>query len=75
MAVNNAGIVTTGTSWELPFDDWHRVIDVDLWGVIHGIRSFVPRILASGEDGHVVNTASMARIGSPSASQVASSWV
>jgi NAD(P)-dependent dehydrogenase (short-subunit alcohol dehydrogenase family) len=63
VAVNNAGIVTTGTSWELPLDDWHRVIDVDLWGVIHGIRSFVPRILASGEDGHVVNTASMAAVG------------
>jgi NAD(P)-dependent dehydrogenase (short-subunit alcohol dehydrogenase family) len=62
VAVNNAGIVTTGTSWELPLDDWHRVIDVDLWGVIHGIRSFVPRILASGEDGHVVNTASMAAV-------------
>jgi len=62
VAVNNAGIVTTGTSWELPLDDWHRVIDVDLWGVIHGIRSFVPLILASGEDGHVVNTASMAAV-------------
>ena len=32
VAVNNAGIVTIGTSWELPLDDWHRVIDVDLWG-------------------------------------------
>jgi NAD(P)-dependent dehydrogenase (short-subunit alcohol dehydrogenase family) len=62
VAVNNAGIVTAGTSWELPLDDWHRVIDVDLWGVIHGIRSFVPLILASGEDGHVVNTASMAAV-------------
>lgn len=62
VAVNNAGIVTTGTSWELPLDDWRRVIDIDLWGVIHGIRSFVPRILASGEDGHVVNTASMAAV-------------
>jgi NAD(P)-dependent dehydrogenase (short-subunit alcohol dehydrogenase family) len=62
VAVNNAGIVTTGTTWELPLEDWHRVIDVDLWGVIHGIRSFVPRILASGEEGHVVNTASLAAV-------------
>ena len=57
MAVNNAGVVNGGYSWEIPLEDWHRVIDVDLWGVIHGIRSFVPRILASGEEGHVVNTA------------------
>jgi NAD(P)-dependent dehydrogenase (short-subunit alcohol dehydrogenase family) len=60
IAFNNAGIVTLGNSWELPLSEWHRVIDVDLWGVIHGIRAFVPRILASGEPGHVVNTASMA---------------
>lgn len=62
VAVNNAGIVATGKSWELPLEDWHRVIDVDLWGVIHGVRSFVPLILASGEEGHVVNTASMAAV-------------
>ena len=62
VVVNNAGIVATGTSWELPLDDWHRVIDVDLWGVIHGIRSFVPLLLATGEPGHVVNTASMAAV-------------
>jgi NAD(P)-dependent dehydrogenase (short-subunit alcohol dehydrogenase family) len=62
IAVNNAGIVAGGKSWEIPLDVWHRVIDVDLWGVIHGIRSFVPLILASGEEGHVVNTASMAAV-------------
>jgi NAD(P)-dependent dehydrogenase (short-subunit alcohol dehydrogenase family) len=62
VAVNNAGINARGTSWELPLEDWHRVIDVNLWGVIHGIRSFVPLILASGEEGHVVNTASMAAV-------------
>ena len=65
VAVNNAGIVTTGNTWELPLEDWHRVIDVDLWGVIHGIRSFVPLILASGDEGHVVNTASMAAVYTP----------
>ncbi len=62
VAVNNAGIVAGGNSWELPLAEWHRVIDVDLWGVIHGIRAFVPRILATGEPGHVVNTASMAAV-------------
>jgi NAD(P)-dependent dehydrogenase (short-subunit alcohol dehydrogenase family) len=62
VAVNNAGIVNGGNSWELPLEDWHRVIDTNLWGVIHGVRAFVPRILASGEEGHVVNTASMAAV-------------
>jgi NAD(P)-dependent dehydrogenase (short-subunit alcohol dehydrogenase family) len=62
VAVNNAGVVCRGYSWELPLDEWHRVIDVDLWGVIHGVRSFVPLILATGEEGHVVNVASMAAV-------------
>ena len=62
VAVNNAGIVNGGNSWELALEDWHRVLDVNLWGVIHGIRAFVPHILASGDEGHVVNTASMAAV-------------
>jgi NAD(P)-dependent dehydrogenase (short-subunit alcohol dehydrogenase family) len=62
VAVNNAGVVNGGYSWEIPLEDWHRVIDTNLWGVIHGIRAFVPRILASGEEGHVVNTSSMAAV-------------
>jgi len=62
VAVNNAGIVITGTSWELALEDWQRVIDVNLWGVIHGIRAFVPLILDTGEEGHVVNVASMAAV-------------
>lgn len=62
IAVNNAGVVNGGTSWELPLDAWHAVIDVNLWGVIHGIRAFVPRILETGSEGHVVNVASMASV-------------
>jgi NAD(P)-dependent dehydrogenase (short-subunit alcohol dehydrogenase family) len=62
VAVNNAGVVSRGNSWEIPLEEWRRVIDVDLWGTIHGIRSFVPLILESGEEGHVVNTASMAAV-------------
>jgi NAD(P)-dependent dehydrogenase (short-subunit alcohol dehydrogenase family) len=59
IAVNNAGIVNGGPIWELSLEEWHRVIDVDLWGVIHGVRAFVPRIVEAGA-GHVVNIASMA---------------
>ncbi|WP_035753447.1 SDR family NAD(P)-dependent oxidoreductase [Parafrankia discariae] len=62
IAVNNAGIVNRGLAWELSLDDWHRVLDVNLWGVIHGVRAFVPRILATGRQGHVVNVASMAAV-------------
>ncbi len=62
VAVNNAGVVNRGYSWELSLDEWHKVIDINLWGVIHGIRSFVPLILATGEEGHVVNVASMAAV-------------
>jgi NAD(P)-dependent dehydrogenase (short-subunit alcohol dehydrogenase family) len=62
VAVNNAGIVNRGYSWELSLEDWHRVMDVNLWGVIHGVRSFVPRIVETGEEGHVVNVASMAAV-------------
>ena len=62
IAVNNAGVVNGGNTWELSLEEWHRVIDIDLWGVIHGIRTFVPLILRSGLPGHVVNIASMAAV-------------
>lgn len=56
---NNAGVVTSGRTWALTLDDWTWVLGVDLWSVIHGVRAFVPRMLAQGAGGHVVNTASM----------------
>jgi len=58
---NNAGVGgTPGALWERTLEDWKWVIDVNLWGVIHGIRTFVPIMLKHGEDAHVVNTASIA---------------
>lgn len=56
---NNAGIGVGGFAWELSQADWEWVLGVNLWGVVHGIRAFVPRMLAQGA-GHVVNTASIA---------------
>jgi NAD(P)-dependent dehydrogenase (short-subunit alcohol dehydrogenase family) len=56
---NNAGVATGGMMWTLTEADWQWVLGVNLWGVIHGIRVFVPRLVEQGE-GHVVNTASMA---------------
>ncbi len=57
---NNAGVVTHGSAWTQSLADWEWVLGVDLWGVIHGVRAFVPRMIAGGESGHVVNTASIA---------------
>jgi NAD(P)-dependent dehydrogenase (short-subunit alcohol dehydrogenase family) len=59
---NNAGVIDMAASWERPLADWERVLRVNLWGVIHGIVSFVPRMLAGGEPGHVLNIASMAAV-------------
>ena len=58
---NNAGVaVASGTSWETTLDDWKWTIDVNLMGVIHGVRSFVPIMLEQGSESHIVNTASIA---------------
>ncbi len=64
IACNNAGVSGGGLSWEVPLEVWDWILGVNLYGVIHGIRSFVPRIISSGE-GHIVNTASMAGLTSP----------
>jgi NAD(P)-dependent dehydrogenase (short-subunit alcohol dehydrogenase family) len=57
---NNAGVGMGGLSWEQSLEDWQWVLGVNLWGVIHGIRTFVPRMLDGGAEGHIINTASMA---------------
>jgi NAD(P)-dependent dehydrogenase (short-subunit alcohol dehydrogenase family) len=64
LAVNNAGVSGGGLSWEIPLETWDWILGVNLRGVIHGIRAFVPRIIESG-GGHIVNTASMAGLTSP----------
>ena len=61
IACNNAGVPMHGIRLiDVPPEDWEFVIGVNIWGVIHGIRHFVPAILRHGEEGHVVNTASVA---------------
>lgn len=60
---NNAGVWgnTRGSRiWEHTREDWEWTFGVNLWGVVHGIRAFVPRMLEQGSEGHVVNTASLA---------------
>ncbi len=56
---NNAGVVCSRPIWEHTLADWEWVLGVNLWGVIHGIRTFVPRMLAQETECHIVNTASI----------------
>ena len=56
---NNAGVVCSRPVWEHTLADWEWVLGVNLWGVIHGIRAFVPRMLTQGDACHIVNTASI----------------
>lgn len=62
---NNAGVAPGGLAWENTLEDWQWCLGVNLYGVIHGIRSFVPMMLQRGEEGHIVNTASVAGLLSP----------
>jgi NAD(P)-dependent dehydrogenase (short-subunit alcohol dehydrogenase family) len=63
IACNNAGVPMHGTRLaDVSRSDWEFVIGVNIWGVIHGIRHFVPAILKHGEEGHVVNTGSVAGV-------------
>jgi NAD(P)-dependent dehydrogenase (short-subunit alcohol dehydrogenase family) len=57
---NNAGVAAAGGVDDISLDNWRWVIDVNLMGVVYGVRAFLPHIRAHGEGGHIVNTASMA---------------
>lgn len=57
---NNAGVAAGGGIEDISLDSWRWVLDVNLMGVVHGIRAFLPHMRAHGEGGHIVNTASMA---------------
>ena len=59
MLCNNAGVgAPSSTVWETTVNDWRWVHGVNVMGVVHGIQAFVPRMIASGEPGYVVNTSS-----------------
>jgi NAD(P)-dependent dehydrogenase (short-subunit alcohol dehydrogenase family) len=59
---NNAGVLVDGKSWERSVEDWQWSIDVNIMGVVNGIRSFVPRMLTQKEAGRVINTSSIGGI-------------
>ncbi len=58
--VNNAGVVMGGFSWEVETSDWRRLHDINVMGVVHGIRAFVPKMIERKQGGHIVNMASVA---------------
>jgi NAD(P)-dependent dehydrogenase (short-subunit alcohol dehydrogenase family) len=63
---NNAGVAPMGLAWESTEADWRWVLGVNVWGVIHGVRAFTPLLLRQNDEGHIVNTASVAGLISPS---------
>ena len=62
---NNAGVAPGGLAWESTLEDWQWCLGVNVYGVIHGLRSFVPQLIAQNEPAHIVNTASVAGLLSP----------
>lgn len=70
LVFNNAGVGAGGLVWENSVADWEWVLGVNVWGVIHGLRLFMPMMLAAAKAdpsyrGHMVNTASMAGLLTP----------
>jgi NAD(P)-dependent dehydrogenase (short-subunit alcohol dehydrogenase family) len=61
---NNAGVSTFNPLIAQTLDDWRWVLGVNLWGVIHGVHTFLPRLLAQGRPAHIVNTSSLAGLAS-----------
>lgn len=59
LVCNNAGILRSGVAWETTLEEWDATFAVNVWGVVNGVRTFVPHLIEQGE-GHIVNTASLA---------------
>jgi NAD(P)-dependent dehydrogenase (short-subunit alcohol dehydrogenase family) len=57
---NNAGVAAAGPVLEMRHEDWKWIIDVDLWGPIHGVEAFLPRMVEQGQGGHLLFTSSFA---------------
>jgi len=56
---NNAGVLSTGFSWEIPEKRWNQALDVNVGGVVNGLRAFVPRLLAAQRPARIINTSSV----------------
>ena len=60
VVINNAGVGLAGTTGNIEIEDWRRIVDINLMGVVHGVEVFTPILLEQGEGGYIINTASMA---------------
>lgn len=58
LLINNAGIEAIGFSWELSAQQWQRALNINVHGVVHGVRAFAPRMLAAGQPAWIANTSS-----------------
>ena len=56
---NNAGVLSTGLSWEIPAETWQAALNVNVAGIVNGLRAFVPRMNAAGHPARIINTASV----------------
>lgn len=56
---NNAGVLSTGFTWEIPADRWQMSLDVNIGGIVNGLRAFVPRLIAADRPARIINTASV----------------
>lgn len=63
LLVNNAGIETIGYSWEIPAARWEATLDINIHGVVHGVRAFVPHMLKAGQKAYIANLASVGSFG------------
>lgn len=63
LLVNNAGIETLGYTWEIPVTRWEATLNVNIHGVVHGVRAFVPAMIASGEECWIANLSSVGGFG------------
>lgn len=63
LLVNNAGVETLGFSWEIPAETWQKTIGINICGVVHGVRAFAPRMIASTEKSFIANTSSVGGLG------------
>ncbi len=61
--VNNAGIETIGLTWEIPVERWEKTLNVNIHGVVHGVRAFVPHMLRVGQEAWIANLASIGSFG------------
>jgi NAD(P)-dependent dehydrogenase (short-subunit alcohol dehydrogenase family) len=63
LLINNAGIETLGFVWEIPADLWEKTLNINIHGAIHGVRAFVPRMIAAGKPAFIANTSSIGGLG------------